>query len=107
MPSSTTTAAGETRDDNVKDGDDSIDDCGQDCANAVDDGHQYGTDGMEDALKLDERRSAADLHKTGAKVQDLRKIRRHPLWQMLSWKWCIKGMRWRLMIKVVLQLQSN
>lgn len=44
------TAAGQTRDDDVKERDDAVDDGGQDSADAVDDGHEDGADGLEDGF---------------------------------------------------------
>lgn len=45
-------AAGETRDYDVEDGDDAIDDGFEDGADSVDDGHEAGADGLEDGFDL-------------------------------------------------------
>ena len=39
MASPTSTSAGQARDDDVEEGDDAVNDCGQDSADAVHDGH--------------------------------------------------------------------
>ena len=52
VSSSATTAAGETRDDDVEEGDDAVDDCGKDGADAVHDGHEDIADRAEDRFEL-------------------------------------------------------
>lgn len=47
-----TTAAGEAADDDVEEGDNSVDDCGAGSADGVDDGHEHIADGAEDGLDL-------------------------------------------------------
>lgn len=52
MTSAPAATAGEARDDDVEQGDNSGDDGLQDGPDAVDDGHQTGADGLEDGFNL-------------------------------------------------------
>ncbi len=50
--SSSATAAGEARDENVEEGSDGTDYALEDGSNTIDDGHEAGTDGSEKAFNL-------------------------------------------------------
>ena len=52
MTAATTSTAGKARDDDVEDGDDSVDNSLEDGTDAVDDSHQGSADGLEHRLDL-------------------------------------------------------
>jgi len=51
-PPTSATAAGEAGNDDVEECDDAIDDCSQDRADTIHNGHQDATDGSADSLEL-------------------------------------------------------
>ncbi|KAI4233368.1 MAG: hypothetical protein L6R40_007093 [Gallowayella cf. fulva] len=61
FPSSSTAAAGEAGNDDVKQGDDAVDDGFEDGTNSIDDGHDASTDGLEDRLDLCDKQMRTNL----------------------------------------------
>lgn len=64
FPSSSTAAAGEAGNDDVKQGDDAVDDGFEDGTNSIDDGHDASTDGLEDRLDLCDKQMSVDESKS-------------------------------------------
>jgi len=50
-PPASATTASKAGDDDIEESDDAVDNCGQDCADTIHNGHQDATDGSADSLE--------------------------------------------------------
>jgi hypothetical protein len=71
-------ATSEACNEDIEEGDDTVDDGFEDCADGVDDAHEAGTDGAEDALDLWIVSTSLKERHASTWQEDIRKRRRHP-----------------------------